>query len=68
LKRYTYKSTITHLIPLAVSSGVTRGLRQRGQNFAEQGPLATVGEPLANTQKRSQEMIVNPDEVDAYTN
>jgi len=29
--------------------------------------LTTVGGPLANTQKKSLEMIVNPDVVDVYT-
>jgi len=35
------------------SSGVARGLGQRRKNVAEGGPLATVGGPLANTQKKS---------------
>jgi len=33
-------------------SGVTRDLSQGGQNVSEKGPLATVGELLANTQKK----------------
>ena len=35
-------------------------------NSAERGPLASVGDLLVNTQKKSWEMIVNPD-VDGYT-
>jgi len=30
-------------------------------NFAERGPLATVRGPLTITQKKSLEMVVNPD-------
>jgi len=35
------------------SGGATRGLSQRGQNLTAGGPLATVGGPLDNTQKKS---------------
>jgi len=42
----------------SIKSGVTKGLIQVG-NLAERGPLATVGGPLANTQKRTWEMMVN---------
>ena len=37
-----------------------------GENVAERGPLATVGGPLANTQKKNLEMMVNPG-VGGYT-
>jgi len=30
-----------------------RGLSQGGQSLAERGPLVTVGDPLAETQKKS---------------
>jgi len=36
-------------------------------NVAETGPLSTVGDTVANTQKKTWEMMVNPD-VDCYTN
>ena len=49
---------------LVVSNGVTRGLSE-GKNLIERGPLATVGWPLTNTQKKAWEMILNPD-VDGY--
>jgi len=43
-----------------VVSGVNKGLSQGG-NFAEGVLLATVEGPLANTQRKSWEMVVNPD-------
>jgi len=36
------------------TSSVNRGLSRRGQGLAEEGTLVTVGEPLANTQKKVQ--------------
>ena len=42
----------------SIKSDVTKGLIQV-RNLAEKGPLATVGDPLANTQKRTWEMMVN---------
>jgi len=33
------------------AGGGTRGLSQQGQRLAEGGPLVTVGDPLAKTQK-----------------
>jgi len=42
----------------SIKSDVTKGLIQVG-NFAERGPVATVGGPLANAQKRTWEMMVN---------
>jgi len=35
-----------------MSSGVTRGLSQRGKSLAEGGQLVIVGGPLAKTQKK----------------
>jgi len=35
-----------------MTSGVTRGLGQEGKSSAEGGPLLTVGDPLAKTQKK----------------
>jgi len=35
-----------------MTSGVTRGSSQGGQNVTEGGPLGTVWGPLANTQKK----------------
>ena len=40
--------------------GVTRGLSQ-WESLAEGGPLTNVGDQLANTQRKTWEMIVNPD-------
>jgi len=48
-----------------VPSGVTRDLSQ-GENLAERGRLATVGDPLANNQKKTWEMMVHPNVV-GYT-
>ena len=42
----------------SIKSDVTKGLIQV-RNLAEKGPLAAVGDPLANTQKRTWEMMVN---------
>jgi len=42
----------------SVKSDVTKGLIQVG-NLAERGPLANGGDPLANTQKRTWEVMVN---------
>jgi len=36
----------------SIKSDVTKGLIQV-RNLAERGPVATVGDPLANTQKRT---------------
>ena len=41
-------------------SSVTGGLSQEG-DLAERGPLAAVGGPLASTQKKTWEMVVDPD-------
>ena len=41
-------------------------VKARWQNLAERAPLATVGDQLANTQKKTWEMVMNPD-VDGYT-
>ena len=41
-----------------IKSDVTKGLIQDGSS-AERGPLAPVGVPLANIQKRTWEMMVN---------
>ena len=49
---------------LAITSGVTRSLNQ-GVNLAEKGPMATVGDSLANFQKQTWE-IENLD-LDGYT-
>ena len=38
----------------------------KGENLAERGVLFTVGDPQANTEKNTWEVIVNPD-VDGYT-
>ena len=39
---------------------------ESGGNFAERGPLSNVRGPLADTQKRTSDLMLNPD-VDGYT-
>jgi len=44
----------------AVVSSVTE-VWARGENFAEGGPVFTVGSPLSHTEEKSSETVVNPD-------
>ena len=59
LENYRAILVARYYTPLGVGSGVTKGLSQGGRTLAEGGPLITVGGPLANTQKKSWEIIVN---------
>jgi len=50
-------SIASHVVPKTckmapATSGLTRGLSQGWKNLPEGDPLATVGGPLANTQKK----------------
>jgi len=49
MHNYTW-STVS-VFGSSLSSGVSRGLSQAGQNLAEGGPLVTIKGPLANSQK-----------------
>jgi len=60
LKNVKISSFLHFLFYIAIISGVTKVLSQGGK-LRLKGPLATAQGSLPNTQKKTWEMMVNPD-------